>query len=499
VRSPAMFLLGALVAALLAVEPVAVAGRDHADRAPVASDRARLADRPNIVLISTDDQSVAEMRWMPQTRALLGAGGATFRNAFAPQPLCCPARAQILTGQYAQNNGVRSNSGPHGGVDAFEPTEPRALPVWLQNAGYRTGFLGKYLNQYNEGHGVPPGWDHWDATVDGLFDYYGFGQYDGSTITRPEGHHNDYLARASADFIRTSAAEDRPFFLWASYVAPHGTCLGDTEGNCAVPPVPATRDADRYASVRAPFANSPGVHERGLGDKPRWVLRKGRGRVDPKDMQRLFTQRIRTLASADDAVASTVDSLAQAGELDNTFVAFVSDNGYLFGEHRYTGKIVAYEESVRVPLLLRGPGIPHGVTRRQDASLTDLAPTFAAIAGARPLLKVDGENLLPWARRDARQRDRALLVQAGWRGPDPHHRRWLFRGVRTGRYTYVPWRTEDLVELYDRRRDPFQLHSRGDDPRYAQIARRLDRLTHRLAGCSGASCRRGFRPLPPPR
>jgi arylsulfatase A-like enzyme len=494
-----MLAVGALVVALLAVAPVAVAERDRPDRASGAPDRARFADRPNLVLISTDDQSVAEMRWMPQTRRLLGSQGATFRNAIAPQPLCCPARAQILTGQYAQNNGVRNNSGPHGGVDAFERTEARALPVWLQNAGYRTGFLGKYLNQYDESHGVPPGWDHWDATVDGIYDYYGFGQYDGSTITRPEGHHNDYLGGAGADFIRASAAQDRPFFLWTSYTAPHGTCVGDTEGGCAVPPIPAIRDADVHASVRAPFASSPGVHERRLDDKPRWVVRMGRGRVEPTKMQRLFTQRIRTLASVDDAVATTIDALADAGELDNTFVAFVSDNGYLFGEHRYTGKIVAYEESVRIPMLLRGPGIPAGAVRHQATALTDLAPTFAGIADARPLVEVDGESLLPWARRDARQRDRALLVQAGWRGPDAHHRRWLFRGVRTDRYTYVQWRTEDLVELYDRRRDPFELRSVGDSPRYAAIAHRLDRLTHRLAGCSGASCRRAFRPLPAPR
>jgi arylsulfatase A-like enzyme len=438
-----------------------------------------------------------EMRWMPQTRKLLGVGGATFRNIIAPQPLCCPARAQILTGQYAQNNGVLDNSGAHGGVNAFEPHEATALPVWLQNAGYRTGFAGKYLNQYNENHGVPPGWDEWDATVDGIFDYYGFEQYDGTNLTHPDGHQSDYLAQSSADFIAESAVDDRPFFLWASYSAPHGTCIEDTEGGCSAPPIPAHRDEKRYPLVKAPFAHSPGVEEKNLSDKPAWVTDEAP--VDPAKMQRLFTQRIRTLDSVDDAVATTVSALEAAGELDNTLIVFVSDNGYMFGEHGYTGKILAYEESLRVPLLVRGPGIPAGVVRDQVASMTDLAPTFATVAHADPLVTVDGRNLLPWARHDQPQTDRTLLVQAGWRGPNPRHRMWLFRGVRTDRYTLVAWRTEDLVELYDRRRDPAELHNVAERPRYAAVRTALWRRTHGLSDCQGRSCRVDFPDVPPPR
>lgn len=458
--------------------------------------RERLSDRPNIVLISTDDQSLMELRWMPQTRRLLGGQGVTFRNFVAPQPLCCPARAQILTGQYAQNNGVLDNAGRRGGVKAFEPAEATALPVWLQEAGYRTGFAGKYLNSYNEHWGVPPGWDEWDATVDGIFDYYGFEQYDGETLTQPPGHQNDYLAQSSADFIARSAEDRRPFFLWASYSAPHGTCINDTEGNCSAPPIPAHRDERRYASVEAPFVHAPGVDEKDLSDKPAWVT--DAGPVDPASMKRLFTQRIRTLASVDDAVATTVSALRDAGELDDTLIVFVSDNGYLFGEHGYTGKILAYEESLRVPLLMRGPGIPAGAVRTQVASMIDLAPTFAAIADAEPLVEVDGTSMLPWARRDRAQADRTLLVQAGWRGPNPDRRMWLFRGVRTDRYTLVVWRTEDIVELYDRRRDPAELRNVSDRPRYAAVREALVRRTDLLADCEGRSCRVRFDDLPAP-
>ncbi|WP_296604734.1 sulfatase [Nocardioides sp.] len=489
-------LAGAVLVALVlsSVATVVLARTESADGPAVP--RAQVSDRPNIVLISTDDQALMEMRWMPQTRRLLGGQGATFRNFVAPQPLCCPARAQILTGQYAQNNGVLNNAGPHGGVEAFEPAEATALPVWLQNAGYRTGFAGKYLNSYNERYGVPPGWDEWDATVDGIFDYYGFEQYDGTTLTHPPGHQSDYLAQSTADFITRSAEDPRPFFVWTSYSAPHGTCINDTEGNCSAPPIPAHRDEARYAGVEAPFADSPGVKEKDLRDKPAWVT--DQGPVEPETMQRLFTQRIRSLASVDDAVATTVSALKEAGELDNTLILFTSDNGYLFGEHGYTGKIVAYEESLRVPLLMRGPGIPAGVVRRQVASMTDLAPTFAAIAHANPLVKVDGRSMLPWARRDRRQTDRTLLVQAGWRGRNPDHHRWLFRGVRTDRYTLIDWRTEDLVELYDRRRDPAELHNVGERPRYAAVRTALVRRTHLLSDCAGRSCRMKFSDLPAP-
>ena len=452
---------------------------------------------PNIVLISTDDQTLDELRWMPQTRRLLGGAGATFTNFLAPHPLCCPSRAQILTGQYAQNNGVRDNGGRHGGVRAFAEAEQEALPVWMANAGYRTGFLGKYLNGYTTDRGVPPGWEEWDATVAGIFDYYGFTQFDGTDTSTPAGHQTDYLAARSAQFIDEASTDDRPFFLWASYSAPHGTCIGDTEGRCAAPPIPAKRDAERYAGVAAPFRGSPGVRETDLDDKPGFVTEAGP--ADPREMQTLFTQRIRSLAAVDDAVATTVAALRHTGELDDTLVVFVSDNGYLFGEHSYVGKIVPYEESLRVPLLVRGPGVPAGVVRDQVALMTDLAPTFAAVADADPLRPVDGTDLLPWARHDAGQPERTVLLQAGWRGADPERKLWLYRGVRTDRYTYVRWRTDDLVELYDRSTDPDELDNVGDDPRYAAVVDELAHRTRKLGRCSGPSCRVEPGPVPEPR
>ena len=177
---------------------------------------------------------------------------------------------------------------------------------------------------------------------------------------------------------------------------------------------------------------------------------------------------------------------------------FTSDNGYLFGEHRLVGKNVPYEEAVHVPLLMRGPGIPAGQRRTQTVAMIDLAPTIAELAGARPIERTDGASLLPYAAADRPQPDRALLLQAGSKGR-VEARAWTFRGVRTDRYTLVRWKKPRLRELYDRRRDPYQLTNVHADPRYQRIRRQLTRLLRdRLEDCRGNGCRRPVPELPRP-
>ncbi|MEJ7774647.1 MAG: sulfatase [Nocardioidaceae bacterium] len=481
---------GAVVTALAVVAAVPSmfgAGADPVDPAPA------LGFQPNIVLITTDDQTLAEMRWLPKTRRLLGKQGATFTNFVAPHPLCCPSRAQILTGQYAQNNGVRGNSGPYGGYPVFDPET--ALPVWLQRVGYRTALVGKYLNLYKSSYGEETGWDRWNPTVRGLYQYRHFTQFDEGTLTREVGYHTDYVADRSVrlieDFSGGSAADEKPFFLWSSFVAPHGMCLpGEDQGTCLVPPRAAPEYRRSFSGVRAPFLDSPSFNEADVSDKPRTVTKQGR--VDPAVMQELFTARIRALASVDDAVADIVGALRRSGELERTLIVFTSDNGYLFGEHRYTGKILGYEESVRVPLLMRGPGVPKGVGRDQTAAMIDLAPTFAALAGAAPDVVVDGKSMLPWLQADRDQSGRTLLVQAGIKGLDLSSRGWWFRGVRTDRYTYIVWSATGFAELYDRRRDPYQLNNLAGDARYALIEAELYRRGLDLIVCSGDDCRADY-------
>jgi|SoiMethySBSTD1v2_1073268.scaffolds.fasta_scaffold184084_2 N-acetylglucosamine-6-sulfatase len=450
-------------------------------------------DGPNIVLISTDDQALIDLRWMPLTRRLIGDAGVDFTNFIAPHPLCCPARAQILTGQYAQNNGVRGNRGQHGGYPSLDDPE-HTLPVWLRDAGYRTSFVGKYVNGYHPDMGIPPGWEDWDATV--RLGYQHFLQYDGSEVTQPEGYHTDYVADRTTDKIAALAADDQPFFLWSSFYAPHGICSATHEIGCSTPPPVAPAFADSFKGVRPPFLDKPSFNESDVSDKPREVTRGGK--VDVGKAKRLFLQRLRSLASVDRAVAEIVAALRATGELEDTVIAFTSDNGFLYGEHRYQGKTLAYEESLRVPLLMRGPGITPGSVRTRTTAMIDLAPTFADLAGAEPLVPVDGESMVDLATGSGSGSDRTLLVQAGIRGPDRRGLGWDYRGVRTDRYTFIYWMQSGFTELYDRTRDPFQLRNVAHDPQYATIVEELLSRTRELGACSGDSCRTEFGPVPPP-
>ena len=488
-------------AAVAMVAAVLVAGGDTNSDDPTVPAETPPADTgPNIVLITTDDLSLAEMRYLPRVQRLLGEAGVSFTDFVAPQPLCCPSRAQLLTGQYAQNNGVRHNSGLMGGYQAFDPTT--ALPVWLQEAGYATAMVGKYLNGYGEaavaadGPGsLEVGWDHWDPTIKRVYQYNGYTQYDDGVLTRPDEYHTDYVGERSRELIGELTAGDRPFFLWTSFVAPHGVCrLAQEAGGCDHPPIPAPRYRGVARGLQALTRVLPSFNERFIGDKPGILHRPP---VDAAAVDRLQQRRAESLVSVDSQVARMVQVLRRSGELDNTLVVFTSDNGYLLGEHRWVGKVLAYEGSVRVPMLMRGLGLARGTLDAQSAGMIDLAPTFAVLAGATPLVEVDGHPLVARRGEAALERDtRTLLVQAGVANFTRHPEGWLFRGVRTARYTYVYWPRSDFEELYDRTLDSTQLRNVAADPAYAAILEELARRTAVLGECSGAACDVDFGPVP---
>ncbi len=454
-----------------------------------------VGDQPNIVLITSDDQTKVELKWMPQTRQLLGRAGLTFKNMISPHPNCCPARAQILTGQYAHNNGVRMNSPPWGGHEGFDPRT--ALPAWLQEAGYRTGFIGKYMHGYDETDNIEPGWDQWKPIVGTLSDYSSFLQYDNGRLVQfaETDYYTDVVAQQSADMLTDFSSTPEPFFLWSSFIAPHGTCQGSTEADCSGPPPASARHAGLSAEVALPSLSLPSFNEPDATDKRRDI--QAAPPVDPAAQQVLFTQRLRTLAALDEAIAGIIASLAAAGTLDETVIMFTSDNGYLFGEHRLVGKNVPYEEAIRVPLVMRGPQIPVGERRPQTVSITDLAPTIAELADASPMVEIDGRSLLGHAVMDWRQRDRGLLIQAGSGGAD-ELTAWRWRGVRTKRYTFVRWQGPRFLELYDRTADPFQLTNVALDPSYGGVRRALAAYLDTLEDCAGAQCRTLAPKLPEP-
>jgi arylsulfatase A-like enzyme len=453
----------------------------------------------NVVMITTDDMTTTDLRWMPKTRALIGGAGVAFEDSLAPHPLCCPSRAQLLTGQHAHNNGVRTNHPPLGGYRALDSSE--TLPVWLDRAGYQTAFMGKYLNQYGERrpHHVPAGWDDWLAPMHRVYDYYNFTANTNGRLRRYSGtYQTEMYADRTERLIPEMAGRKEPFFLWQSHLAPHAACpawASRNEMSCWEPALPSTQYNGWYDDVMPPQLDDPAYNERDVSDKPEQIASLPRLNRYPASLIDRFQERVESLRSVDDAVARTVDALKRAGVLDNTLVIFTSDNGYLMGQHRASGKTLPYEPSLQVPLLMRGPSVPAGVRRPATTGTLDLAPTALAAADAEAGLPVDGRNLLPVA-AGRKPGWETVLVQGGPRNADSG---WMYRGVRTSRYTYVEYRETGEVELYDRRRDPHQLRNVAGSDAYTAVQAELrDRLLA-LQDCAGASCRQRFGPAPEPR
>lgn len=479
-------------AGMLAGQPVAQ-GSAVAARAQEAQPA---TDRPNIILISTDDMTASDLQWMPRTRKLLGRSGVTFPNALSPHPLCCPARAAILTGQYAQNNGVRSNQGRL----AFPALSTRrTLPVWLDRAGYRTAFTGKYLNGFGTRGRSQPGWDWFDPTINGQYNYELYEMYRNGQPRYYNGLNNvDYVNNEVERLVQEWAPQPQPFFIWASHVAPHGRLDPANGIRSTAEPLPPTRYLHKFKRTNPPSMRSNAFNERDISDKTSWLRRKRAEPLNVGHVKRVFRARIRSLQGVDQGVARTIKALRRTGEIDNTYVVFTSDNGFLLGEHRLLTKNVPYWQSIRVPLLMRGPGVPHGAQRKGLATMIDLAPTIADLAGARPNLKVDGVSLMPTIRRMKGLRS-TVLIQAGPQQPEDRRHGWWWRGVTTGRYTYAFYYAERFEELYDHVRDPAETRNLADHPFYARTLSALRHRTQELRSCAGpASCSRRYPGVPGP-
>ena len=447
-------------------------------------------DRPNVVVVLTDDMRADELRWLPQTRRLLR--GTTFTNAISSHPLCCPARAMLHTGRYAQNNGVRANSGPRGGFQALlDPTA--TVAQWLHDSGYLTALHGKYMNGYDRDAGPQAGWDVWDPLVRRPSRYTTFEFLDGDHYV------DDYIttriAQRSEATVRAVSGPGSPFYLFVNHTAPHETVLYTDRGVRQVAPTPEPR----YDDV-LPDAVPPSLAAPSFDDLAGWREGYGRRESDPEHVKRLFLGRIRTLQSVDDAVASLVATLRETGELDNTYVVVTSDNGFNLGEHTYTTKNLLARESLAVPLLVSGPGVPE---QRVDAptALLDLPATVVDIAGARPQVPMDGASLLPFlrGRRPADWRT-TTLVQTSSSSSRGAQVGWRMRGVTTDRYLYAVDLTDpDYAQLFDHRTDPYEMRNLADDPRYRRIRAELDSRLRVLETCAGErACNRDFPPVPAP-
>ena len=438
----------------------------------------------------TDDQTVESMKVMSKVKAEIQAPGTTFTNSIVSFPLCCPSRSTYLTGQYAHNHGVINNVPPFGGYVRLDHTN--TLPVWLQRSGYRTISVGRYLNGYGTQNPditeIPPGWSDWIANLDPTtYHYDSWRMNDHGQIlelpdpAHPGEHQTDYLGRRAAEMVSAAAPSDQPFFLSLTFTAPHS---GEPVDPGDPPGVPTPSPAPRYRGVFStlPLPRPPGFDEKAVGDKPAFVRR--RPRFDAAQFAAIrsnYRQELESLLSVDDAVAQVMGALRQSGELANTLVIFTSDNGFMHGEHRIrAAKVFPYEPSIKVPLIMRGPGVPAGLRTAAPVANIDLAPTILAAAGARAGRLQDGSSLFgPMANPGGRE-GRELLLEDG-RGLRTVAR---YRGVRNDRYVYIRYST-GTRELYDLRRDPFELANRAGDKRYTRIQTLLDRRMRRLERCRG--------------
>jgi N-acetylglucosamine-6-sulfatase len=493
----------------------------------------------NVIFILTDDMTSSELAGMPNVMSEIAGQGTRFNRAYVSFPLCCPSRATMIKGQYMHNHGVRGNFPPQGGWPRYQPHEANDLPVWLHGAGYHNVHIGKYMNGYPTQNGilpVPLGWDEWYGKVSEDALYFNYQLIEktspGGTprITfygdQPLDYQTDVFGDRAVDFVKDHPVSQEPFLLDLWFNSPHG------------PFDPAPRDLFRLAG--APLPRLPAFNEKDITDKPRWFQRQARKRLSGAQIKLIDNERRRAqeqLLSVDESVGELIQALRGDGILDDTYIIFSSDNGFFRGEHRIaSGKYLPYDPSSRVPLLIRGPGIPAGGVSNELVWNGDITQTILQIASGSDDPALDGRSLLPFAENPALRSTRPILLEGdtgaggtevesaqtsaararearvgvlGKRGvrnleQEPNAIKSAttegapaYRSIRTDRYEYTVYANGE-TELYDMWRDPAQLRSLARDPRYRYVRKWLYNALIPLSSCGGASCRVDLGPDPLP-
>lgn len=494
-----------VVIALFVTLVVTPASTRDAGRAPVAA-AAQSDPQPNVVVIVADDLDLVVTEYweaMPQTQALMQASGLSFTSAYSATPTCCPARSSLLTGKAAHNTGVWNNTYPYGGVDAFieNGNESQTLAVYLDNAGYETALIGKYLNSYATHHSVPQGWDEWfglvgtgffngfnyDANVNGSITHYG---------TAPPDHVMTVLTDQATNFIDgQEAADATPFFMYLTPPAPHLKV-----------PVTAAHTPNPFAGERPP--PSPNRWEPDMSDKSQAVRM---GQFFRWLYWYLFVDfdyaRFKgSLLSLDDMIADVITKLSANGELDNTYIVLASDNGYNWGSHWIDGKRAPYEESTRIPFVVLGPDVVQG-SNDEFVNLQDIAPTVMDLAGLGIPADMDGMSLAPILRGEPYSWRSDFLGE--WEAEFHSTIGGLeglmnalvsipsWRSLHSGDYVLIEWWSDHQragvheYELYDLAADPYQLNNLipgGNLGQYAALVNQMIARMDQLSACSGANC-----------
>jgi N-acetylglucosamine-6-sulfatase len=463
--------------------------------------RAPYSAKPNIVFVLTDDLDSGLVQFMPHVLALEKAG-MSFDNYTVTDSLCCPSRASIFTGEFPHDTKVFTNFPPKGGFAVFYRRN-EALHTFapeLQDAGYRTAMMGKYLNAYPVGNNaynlpadyVPPGWSTWDVVSNGYHEY-DYNLNDNHALQtyghRPLDYLTYVLSGKAQQFIESSASARKPFFLEVATFSPHA------------PFIPAPQDRGTFADATVPRGPS---FNRIPTNAPPWLANRPpltQQQIDRSDYA--YGKRIAAVQSVDRMIGHLEDKLAATGQLKNTVFVFSSDNGYHLGQHGLSrGKLTAFETDITVPLVAAGPGIPAGVVNHDVTENIDLAPTFEELSGATPPPTVDGRSLVPLLHGQNPPWRTVALVEH--RGPDvqrgdPDAQNFAagnpptYNAIRTAKWTYVRYVTGSS-EYYDRVSDPYEDDNRAP---YLSPARRaaLHAELHALKHCHGAvACWRAARP-----
>lgn len=526
---------------------------------------AAAVQRPSFVVIQTDDQTLDELyagfgqprlQAMPNTLRLIAKRGMTFNRYYVSYPLCCPSRVTLLTGRYAHNTGVKGNVQPNGGYFgfSFRAAYTHNLAVWLQNAGYRTIHVGKFLNGYGDepydnGTTVAPGWSAWHTVLKADTDHYFYGyqlndngQIDGpfgdsgSWETREYGvrddigcpfaptngqpcyYETDALTNIAAQELRGTSLE-QPFYLQLDYTAPHG------DFRKPAGPEPAPRHYNWFEGAPYPHDRSQGFDEGNVGDKPRFIREAPYLSLSDIHTYRIYyDKQLEALRSVDDGVKEIIDTLSSLHRLRNTYVVFTSDNGFFFGEHRLLGgKFLAYEPSTHLPFLIRGPGIRPKTESDEIVGNTDIAPTVLELAGVEADKSIDGRSLTPFLHDPELRTLRPFLFESfvetsdveanggiAQAGPQsrPESKRRAgatasllappkdYEGILLGPYKYIAW-PDGEKELYDLEKDPYELNNIVRIPNYFPVRNFLHHeLLNRLEDCVGRTCREEATAIP---
>jgi len=427
------------------------------------------ASRPrNVIFILTDDHRYDAMGFLKGQKWLqtphmdaMAREGVHFKNAFVTTALCSPSRATILTGVYAHRHKIVDNNTPI-------PPGTTFFPQYLQKAGYKTGFFGKW-HMGNVSDDPQPGFDRWVS-------FLGQGTYlpsknglnvDGKRVPQ-KGYITDELTGYALDWLK-QLRRDQPYFLYLSHKAVHSEFI------------PAERHKGRYAKEVFEYPATMAASGTMARGRPMWVQnqRNSWHGVDfpyhsDLDIAEYYKRYAETLLAVDESLGRVMEALRERGELDSTLVIYMGDNGFAFGEHGLIDKRTAYEESMRVPMLARCPELfGRGKTVEAMVANLDIMPTVLDAAGLTPPPGLDGASLLPLVRGEASGWRKELLYEYYWERNFPHTP--TIHALRTDRYKYIRvhglW---DIDELYDLQSDPLESNNLIFSKEHAPVVRSMN-------------------------